>query len=386
MKNRLILLSLCSLIVTLTFSCGDNSAIPEPPSKPSLDRVFVVQEGDTVTLEDTEYSFGFQCVIWDTRCPRNEVWNWPGYADIAADFSGIPQSLSFPMRLVVSGDTSAANADQLKYQRNGFTIRFLALTPARPILDSDKPYMGTFRITTDEPVRRVDGDVMIGGLPTPGHGLSSPFYIKHCHIVGDTLELSFLNTVSSDRPILYAYMEPGSFSNTWPPSADIYFRMLYQSGVSDAFDTIPARFDLTRVRVLYREKFGYDGPLMVNLHSYEFETPWLGGDAFVRAKVIYNAEDPSLNWAPVIVQAATRTVTQNSYTYIAVHYYDPNGTEPTLSVDSLPDNWRMSSDPYYPDELIVQTREQDIGTHRIRFIASDGDLADTMYMEVTVTQ
>jgi hypothetical protein len=286
----------------------------------------------------------------------------------------------------VSGDASTAGAEQFKYQRDGFTIRFLGLNPSPPILNPNAPYEGTFQITSDETLSRVNGEVLVGGLPSHGHGLTSPSYIKHFHIIGDTLELSFTSAFSSNRPFFFSYMEPKFFTETWPPSADIYFRMLDQSGVGDAFDTIPARFDLSKVRGLYREKFGHDGPVMLNLHSFTFESPNPDGDAFVRARIIYDPHNQALNWAPTILQVPPRTLSLNSSAEIPIHYYDPNGTDLALSVDDLPENWHMSYDPYFPDQLFILAQTQNIGLHRIRFIASDGDLADTMYMEVTVTQ
>ncbi len=205
MNPRLLLPLLFVAIVAV--SCGDNSTTPPPTSGPVLGEPFTIEEGQSVTVAGTGYVFTLDAVIWDTRCPKNELCNWPGYADIHAAWSLEGDYSSLP-RLIVSGAPSAANTDDYKLYYRGYTFRFLSLTPIPPDIDNSEPYVATILITDNEPEATVNGQVEIGGLPELGTGLSTPMYIEHSHIVGDTLELIFSNSDTSDRPFFFAYMEP----------------------------------------------------------------------------------------------------------------------------------------------------------------------------------
>lgn len=381
MNPRLLLPLLFAAIAAV--SCGDNSTTPPPTVGPELGEPFTIEEGQSVTVAGTDHVFTFGGVIWDTRCPKNELCNWPGYADIHATWS--PEGeYSFLPRLIVSGAPSAASTDEYKLHYRGYTFRFLGLTPVPPDVDNSELYVATILITENEPKATVNGQVKIGGLPDFGTGLSSPTYIKHSRIVGDTLELIFSIPEHSDRPFFFAYMEPVTFDATWPPSANIYFRKLSQSGVGDAFDTVAARFDLTSVKELCRSTFGNYGPMILNLHSRGYDYSAEVWQDVIRTRLIYDDGGASLNWPPMIEPIAPKLVSVGSFLPIQIHAFDPNGTDISLTLENAPANWRLQYDYSFPDELIVFADSTLVGTHEVRLIASDGELADTLIVEVTI--
>ena len=288
------------------------------------------------------------------------------------------------MRLIVSGSPTASSAEEYKYFYRGFTFRFLGLTPVPPDVEDGAPYVATMLITDGEPQLTVNGQIKIGGLPDFGTGLSSPTYIKNSHIVGDTLELIFSIPEYTDRPFFFAYMEPVTFNATWPPSADIYFRKLSQSGVGDAFDKVAARFDLSHVKELYRSTFGHDGPMMLNLHARGYDYSSEIWQDIIRTKLIYDPNGVSLNWPPLIAPIASQSISVNHYFPIQVHAGDPNGADISLTLENAPSNWRLLFYDVFPDELIVIADSSQIGKHDVRLIASDGELADTMIVEITI--
>jgi len=390
MKTSFAAMGILISAVFLLAACGDKSTESVNPDGPALGESFTILEGDTVAIAGTAHHFAFLATIWDTRCPRTEVCNWPGYVDIVGLWIDDQSGSTIDMRLMLTGDGSAASIEEHKYQKGGYTFRLFDMSPY-PLTSGQSQetrYTAVISVSAGETETALNGRVKLGGMPeSNGHGLSDPPYFRNARVVGDTLEVVLISPFNSDRDVVYAYMQPADFAATWPPTADIYFRRVDQSGVGDAFDTIPARFSLASVRDLYREQFGGDGPMMLNLHTHSRENRIAyEGSQFVRARLLYDRTTQAPNWPPVIIEPSAEALTLKYPDYIFIHAYDPNGTVPEITVDGLPAFWSFERDYYFPDAIVAKTLPQAPAELRIRVIASDGALADTLFLDVRIVE
>jgi len=87
---------------------------------------------------------------------------------------------------------------------------------------------------------------------------------------------------------------------------------------------------------------------------------------------------------PELASIGPQSVFPDSNLNFTVSADDPNGTSPQLSAEGLPENSTFTDGCDGTGEFDFNPTEAQIGAHSVTFIASDGELADTQVVGITV--
>jgi hypothetical protein len=131
MKNRIL-----PLFVLALFGCSKPQIVELASVTPHLDEQFQIKIGQTVNLGD-DFSFAFDSVPEDSRCPKNVVCIWSGNAAVA---------LKFPDGIQRLNTTQGSHA--VIYRDYSIELIQLAPYPESPGTISTDAYTATLKVTT----------------------------------------------------------------------------------------------------------------------------------------------------------------------------------------------------------------------------------------------
>ncbi len=92
----------------------------------------------------------------------------------------------------------------------------------------------------------------------------------------------------------------------------------------------------------------------------------------------------NVNLAPVLNAIGPQSVNENAGLNVPVSATDPDGTVPSLSAENLPANATFADNGNGSGSLTFNPDFTQAGVYNVRFIASDGALADTEVVAITV--
>ncbi|MCI0530900.1 MAG: Ig-like domain-containing protein, partial [candidate division Zixibacteria bacterium] len=92
----------------------------------------------------------------------------------------------------------------------------------------------------------------------------------------------------------------------------------------------------------------------------------------------------NVNQAPVIANAPDTTITEGDSLEMLITSTDPDLTIPTLNASNMPSGALFLSNPNGTGRFIFKPKFNQSGAYAVRFIASDGVLADTEIVNLTV--
>lgn len=182
------------------------------------------------------------------------------------------------------------------------------------------------------------------------------------------------------------YMAGAVAAEVWelqvPPTTGQFFHAsAWLSGPVDAARLLVRRDDGVMVREENRWVSGSraeDGKWNYRFHLFGTSPPHSS------YTIDYMPVETDTNRAPQILPLAGVTVLTNTSVNVEVRAVDPDGTTPVLSADQLPAGSRFTNGTNGDGSLSWRPGSGQIGTYRVKVIASDGKLSVSDTVRITV--
>jgi hypothetical protein len=318
--------------------CGD----PTDPEHlvVSLDRSFILNVGETASLEGENLDVTLVRLVHDNRCPANADCIWPGLAQIELKvISGATRMTTRKFDLLAGADSIAL--DMFSDTVLGYNVRF----------EQFEPYPGTTMKSQTPPVPpgpraqlrisrkllypRIDGYVSIVDIDPPLLQLD-PITIESAWTFGDTL---FANTTvggGCERHYYFLEMSPAAFAGSDPAEANIYLRHFANFDICEGAVASTLRFDISAIRRLYEQTHEQFAPIQLNLFDYFDDTPGASrrvryGPSLMPGGIghywIYEVTDRREPHAPTAVYLDTIAIVGSGYSHGKL-WWQLEGREP----------------------------------------------------------
>jgi hypothetical protein len=369
----------------LLLQCSDKPTQPEQKIK--LGELFTLTPGKTLEVQGEDLSLTFRSVLSDSRCPFGVECFWQGMAEIEIKLRSKAGDTTL-VTLGVLGGTRDNAENPYSVDTIGYRLSFLRLEPypesmvLSRLMTPPQPlsgYQATLRIDHTPVVDSLDGSVMITNLP-PDSILLDYFAIDSVSIVGDSLNVAVNYGGCCKNHYFFLFMSPASFFESSPAQAELYLRHFANNDLCKCIAYRSLRFDLKPIADLYLQVYGVAEPIALNISEFTNSIP----DKSFR--VIYYPTGAQHNRAPVLSQIGPQTVKEDDTLRFAVSAVDPDGTIPTLSAINLPSHASFIDNVNGTGMFLFVPDMSQAGDYQITFIASDGELADSEVVEITVTE
>ncbi|MCF7902896.1 MAG: hypothetical protein K9M19_05665 [Candidatus Marinimicrobia bacterium] len=127
-----------AFLITILLGCNGSIFSPDHLINPGLGEEFNLRIGQTATFND-DFSFTFEAVPGDSRCPTNVVCFWSGDAAIVLAFTN-------------ESDTLHTHLEPQEIRRDAYDIQLISLSPypvyPEPIPQDD--YVVKLRVTRSD--------------------------------------------------------------------------------------------------------------------------------------------------------------------------------------------------------------------------------------------
>jgi hypothetical protein len=369
--------------VLLLLQCSDK---PTQSEQVKLGEPFILKVGQTVVVRDENLSITFQDVVSDSRCPTNVLCFWSGIAEVQIRLATKSADTAIVTVAILGGSESDFDS---RYAGDtlGYHIALLRLDPYPDLsmssgsLHMPEPYQATLKITRSAAATPVE-EVTITDLPPDSIQLDH-FAIDSMSVAGDTLSLTVEYGGGCKNHYFFLFMSPATFAESFPVQANLWLRHF---GNADSCkcegkcnNRRQLKFILTPIAELYREVYGGVDPIAINISGYTGQQPE------ERFRQVYYPEGSQRNRAPQLTPVASKSVREGDTLQFSIWGVDPDGTVPTLSAINLPSRASFVDNGGGNGTFLFAPDTNQAGEYQVTFVASDGELADSDMVVITVT-
>ncbi|KAA3634434.1 MAG: tandem-95 repeat protein, partial [Calditrichaeota bacterium] len=207
-----------------------------------------------------------------------------------------------------------------------------------------------------------EGSYVVTFFASDGTDIDSQLVTITVSNVNQSPSLDFVSNQSVDEGVLLSFAITGT-----DPDGDF---LLY-----GAFDTPSGMTVSDSGDVNFTP--GFDQAGVYNVNFYVTDGP---DTAFQVAAITVN----DVNQAPALADVDPQFVTAGESLTFGVSAVDPDGTIPTLSAENLPGTASFDDNGDGTGSFMWSTEITDDGTFDVTFIATDGELTDTIIVSITV--
>ncbi len=368
----------------LILQCSEK---PTESERVRLGEPFVLELGETTEVQGGNLLLEFQSVLTDSRCPSGVMCFWQGIAEIVIKLRSSSGKTALVTLGVLGGTT--ANAENPDFVDTlGYRLSLLRLEPypsARSSrgdstsLSQVTGYRATLQIDQATTAADLTGSVTI--TDSPSDSILLDYYaIDSVSLGGDILTVAVHYGGCCKKHFFFLFMSPASFFESLPVQADLYLRHFADDDLCDCLGNSALRFDLKPIGDLYSQVYGIAEPIALNISEFTDSIP----DRSFR--LIYYPIGAHENRAPQFAAIDQQTVTVNDTLEFTVQATDPDGTRPTLHAVDLPLNASFSDSGDGSGVFFFTPDTSQVGEYQVTFVASDGQLADSETVVVTVEQ
>ncbi|GEM_PF-5269785 len=376
MKSSLqILLFLC--VAFALWQCSEKAT---QPKRVRLGEQLILKSGASVTFEGDSLSMTLGQVLQDSRIQGNqEPAFWRGFAEIILSVKrrGLDPA-TVPVGIL--GGDDGVPADTIRVDTLGFCFELLRLDPY-PLVEGQAPdssHQATLRVTASTLFPSPTHDVVITTVP-PESLLRSSCNLEAATVAGDTITIE-VTAAGCSWHYFWLCMSPDRFSETYPPQADLYLLCAQSSQCTSNMQRETIRFLVSPVAAQYQSIHGSISAIVISVHVHD---P-IGMEQ--AASVTYLPPGTLLNHPPQLVRIESQSAVAGDTISLEVHATDPDSTVPLLSAELLPQHADFQDRGDGTGDFEFRPDSSDVGSHDVRFIASDGTLADTLEVTISVSE
>ena len=267
MKKLLIIIGLIAILGFISV-CDDTGLNPTAISPVTL------KFGQSMIVNPTGLQIMFTDLIQENRCPEDVVCIWPGMAEIELRVITQVRDTHFVVLPITGGQAVIDSLawrpiDTLGYR---FTLQSLLPYPISDVVVPMLAYEAILSVEISDSGDPVDSKVIITDL-SPGAIQVRPWTYDTVFVDDDKLELSGTYSGGCQTHYFRVYMSPPGFPLSLPPQADLYVRHESLPDFCEAIIHWERTISLEPVIDLYRQQFGQEGEILLNLYHYFDDQP-----------------------------------------------------------------------------------------------------------------
>ena len=381
-----ILAGLTLAAALLLWQCGDN---PVQSNQVKLGESFVLKLGQSVDVQGEALSVTFREVATDSRCPTGAMCFWAGIAETRVTLAKRTGDTA-QVTVAILGVSEIASDERYAVDTMGYHIVLQRLDPypdLTPFARNSRipdPYQATLKVTRSIAALAPMPSVIITNIP-PDSIQIDHFAIDSISILGDTLNLSVNYGGGCKNHYFFLYMSPATFLESMPVQANLWLRHF---GNNDSckcdggkcYNHRKVRFDLKPIAELYRQTYQRIDPIILNIPEYT------GNQPEKPFRDYYYPQGSQLNRAPQLAHLGPQSIREGDTLQLPISSADPDGTTPTLSAFNLPSNASFVDNGGGTGVFFFIPDTSQAGAYQVTFVASDGELADSKTVVITVME
>ncbi len=261
MRKSMLASSILALL--LAGGCSDNSTNSDRGSG-SADLI-QLDYGDEASADDGRLKLAFVDLVWDSRCGSNAFCNWEGFAEIQLRLIG-PEGDTVRTGLGMLETYPSSELGSI--DRFGYRIRLIELMPYPRTAFLDVDTSSRFKSATIEVQKQFDSvpepviitDIDPKGLLVHGYDEIDSILVDH-----KLLKMRVRYGGGCQRHYFQVFMSPAIFMESEPVQARLYLRHFGIPDFCEAYWATWVEVDLTPVANLYRQTYGQDGDVTLNI-------------------------------------------------------------------------------------------------------------------------